>query len=83
MPVFVFFLAIAGIVDAATLLRGTPYAIMGVFVLAAVLTPPDWVSQIFLAVPMIGLYLLGVGVAFIFGGGRKRSETSEVEERPV
>ena len=36
------------------------------------LTPPDWVSQIFLAIPMVGLYLLGVGVAWIFD--RRRSE---------
>ena len=76
LPVLVFFLSVAGIVDAPTLLRGTPYAVMGVFVTAAILTPPDWVSQIFLAIPMIGLYLLGVGVAFLFGsrGKRKKSD---------
>ena len=71
LPVLVFFLSIAGIVDAATLLRGTPYAVLAVFVTAAILTPPDWVSQIFLAVPMVLLYLLGVGVAYLFGS-RKR-----------
>ena len=75
LPVVVFFLSIAGIVDSATLLRGTPYAVLGVFVLAAILTPPDWVSQVFLAVPMVGLYLLGVGVAHIFGGARARRAT--------
>jgi sec-independent protein translocase protein TatC len=71
LPVLVFFLSLAGIVDAATLLRGTPYAVLAVFVTAAILTPPDWVSQIFLAVPMVLLYLLGVGVAYLFSG-RKR-----------
>jgi len=78
LPVLVFFLSVAGIVDAPTLLRGTPYAIMGVFVTAAILTPPDWVSQIFLAIPMVALYLLGVGVAYIFGGGR-RSRKAKVK----
>ena len=78
LPVAVFFLAIAGIVDAPTLLRGTPYAVLGMFVLAAILTPPDWVSQIFLALPMVVLYLLGVGVAWLFGGVR-RSRKSEAE----
>jgi len=63
---------VSGIVDARTLLRGTPYAVLGVFVTAAILTPPDWVSQIFLALPMIALYLVGVGVAWIFGGARPR-----------
>jgi sec-independent protein translocase protein TatC len=72
LPVAVFFLAMAGIVDAPTLLRGTPYAVLGVFITAAILTPPDWVSQIFLAVPMVVLYLLGVGVAWLFGSGRSR-----------
>ena len=31
---------------------------LGVFIAAAILTPPDWVSQIFLAIPMVGLYLV-------------------------
>jgi sec-independent protein translocase protein TatC len=81
LPVLVFFLSIAGIVDARTLLRGTPYAVLAVFVTAAILTPPDWVSQIFLALPMVVLYLLGVGVAFLFGGARARgvSKTEETE----
>jgi sec-independent protein translocase protein TatC len=73
LPVLVFFLSVTGIVDAPTLLRGTPYATLGVFIAAALLTPPDWVSQVFLAIPMVLLYLLGVGVAFVFGGGRKRA----------
>ncbi|MGI9592867.1 MAG: twin-arginine translocase subunit TatC [Myxococcota bacterium] len=77
LPVLVFFLAVAGIVDAPTLLRGTPYAVLMVFVTAAILTPPDWVSQIFLGVPMVGLYLLGVGVAWLFGGARSRGQTEE------
>jgi sec-independent protein translocase protein TatC len=80
LPVLVFFLSVAGIVDAPTLLRGTPYAVLGVFVVAAILTPPDWVSQIFLGIPMVGLYLIGVGVAYIFGGARKVTARGEKEE---
>ncbi len=71
LPVLVFFLSITGIVDAHTLLKGTPYAVLGVFIAAAILTPPDWVSQIFLAIPMVGLYLVGVGVAYAFGGSKR------------
>ena len=77
LPVLVFFLAITGIVDAQTLLKGTPYAVLGVFIAAAILTPPDWVSQIFLAIPMVGLYLVGVGVAYAFGGSKKAREKRE------
>jgi sec-independent protein translocase protein TatC len=69
LPVVVFFLALAGIVDAPTMLKGTPYAVLIIFIVAAILTPtPDWVSQTLLGVPMVALYLLGVGVAFVFTG---------------
>ncbi len=73
LPVLVFFLALAGIVDAPALWRGTPYAILAIFVVAAILTPPDWISQILLGVPMVLLYLLGVGVAFLWSPRRRRS----------
>lgn len=77
LPVFVFFLSLAGIVDAPALWRGTPYAILSIFIVAAILTPsPDWVSQILLGVPMVFLYLIGVGVAFAFGRSR-RADTEE------
>ena len=82
LPVLVFFLAMAGIVDAPTLLRGTPYAVLGVFVMAAILTPPDWVSQVFLAGPMVLLYLLGVGVAWL-SGSRGKAPASSGEAQAV
>lgn len=71
LPVLVFFLSITGIVDARTLFKGTPYAVLGVFIAAAILTPPDWVSQVLLAIPMVALYLVGVGVAYAFGGSKR------------
>jgi len=83
LPVLVFFLSIAGIVDAPTLFRGTPYAVMGVFILAAILTPPDWVSQVFLGVPMVLLYLLGVAVAYVFGGQKARGKAPKVPSSKV
>jgi sec-independent protein translocase protein TatC len=81
LPVLVFFLSLAGIVDAPTLLRGTPYAVLGMFVLAAILTPPDWVSQVFLAGPMVVLYLLGVGVAWLVSPRRKNAEETLPDPR--
>jgi sec-independent protein translocase protein TatC len=75
LPLLVFFLAIAGVVTAKQLLAFTPYAVLCIFIAAAILTPPDVVSQLFLAVPMIVLYLLGVGVAFLVA--RKKSDESE------
>jgi sec-independent protein translocase protein TatC len=67
-PILIFFLARLGIVTPHFLLQKSKWAIVLSFVIAAVLTPsPDMVNQAFLAVPMIGLYFLGVGVAFLFG----------------
>ena len=75
LPVFVFFLAVAGIVDAPTLWRGTGYAVLLIFIAAAVLTPsPDWVSQMLLGVPMVFLYLIGVAVAYLFGPRRDAAQ---------
>jgi sec-independent protein translocase protein TatC len=80
LPVVVVFLALAGIVDAPTLWRGTPYAVLAVFIVAAILTPPDWVSQVLLAIPMVLLYLLGVGAAFVIGRRSPRSRALEVRQ---
>jgi sec-independent protein translocase protein TatC len=78
LPVVVFFLAAAGVVDVRQLLRGFPYAVLACFVVGAVLTPsPDWVSQTMLAVPMCVLYLLGVLAAWLFGGKRARGAAAE------
>jgi len=72
LPVIVFFLSATGILTTKQLLSGTPYAVLAVFIAAAILTPPDWVSQVFLAIPMIGLYLSGILVAWLFSKVRRR-----------
>ena len=79
LPLFVFFLSIAGIVSAGRLLRATPYAVLVMFIAGAVLTPPDPVSQVFLALPLLALYLLGVGVAWLFDGSRRKQEQAETD----
>lgn len=60
VPVVVVLLARMGIVDTETLKRARPYVIVGAFIVAAVITPPDVVSQILLAVPLIILYEAGI-----------------------
>lgn len=74
LPVVVFFLSLTGLVSARQLLSGTPYALLAIFVVAAILTPPDPLSQILLAGPMFVLYIVGVGVAWIFDPARKRRD---------
>jgi sec-independent protein translocase protein TatC len=66
LPIFVLFLSLSGIVTARQLLSGTRYAVVGSFVIGAILTPPDVVSQVMMSVPMVILYLLGVAVAWLF-----------------
>jgi sec-independent protein translocase protein TatC len=60
MPVLLTLLARVGIVSVEGLRRGRRYAIVAMFVVAAVITPPDIISQIGLAVPMILLYELSI-----------------------
>ena len=82
LPVLVFFLSVAGIVDAPTLFRGTRYAVLLIFIGAAMITPsPDWVSQVMLGVPMVILYLIGVGVAYLFGPRREAPVASSLPAR--
>ncbi|PYQ46551.1 MAG: hypothetical protein DMF78_26140 [Acidobacteria bacterium] len=72
LPVIILVLARIGLVTPIFLLRQTKFAILGAFIIAAFITPtPDVVNQTLLALPMIGLYLLGVLVAWLFGRPRK------------
>jgi sec-independent protein translocase protein TatC len=66
VPVVVVILVRMGIVSLDKLKSVRPYAIVGAFVIAAVVTPPDVVSQLALAVPMCLLFELGLFVAPIF-----------------
>ncbi len=67
-PILIFFLARLGIVTPAFLLQKFKWAIVAAFIIAAIVTPtPDMVTQTALALPMIGLYALGIGIAWIFG----------------
>ena len=79
LPVVIFVLARIGLVTPMFLLRQFKFAVLGSFIIAAVITPtPDVVNQTMLALPMCGLYLLGVGVAWLFGRPRRREVTSAV-----
>jgi sec-independent protein translocase protein TatC len=77
LPVFIFFLARIGLVDSKMLRKGRKYAIPLVFTVAAILTPPDIMTQLLMATPLLVLYELGIWVAHFFG--RKPLEESEEE----
>ncbi len=68
MPTLVFFLARMGVVTAGFLLRYFKYAVLIIFIVAAVVSPgTDMMSQLIMAVPMLGLYAISIVIAAIFG----------------
>lgn len=79
MPIFTLFLSRLGILTAAMMRRARKYAIVGIFVLAAILTPPDVLSQLLMACPMLLLYEVSIGVAAIFGRKKTGAKTSKSE----
>ena len=63
VPVAVIILSWVGVVNPETLAEKRPYIIVGAFVVAAVLTPPDVLSQFLLAIPMLILFEVGLFIA--------------------
>jgi sec-independent protein translocase protein TatC len=77
LPVLMFVLARLGIVTASFLARNFKYAVLLIFIFAAVVTPDtNPVTQLMVAGPMVVLYGLGIAVAWIFG----KSKTSDQDE---
>jgi sec-independent protein translocase protein TatC len=74
LPVLAFFLARVGIIDHRFLLRHSRYAVIAIALLAAVLTPPDLISQILLMVPLALLYALSIAVAYLARWRMDRAE---------
>jgi sec-independent protein translocase protein TatC len=79
LPIIIFFLARMGVVDYPMLARNRKFALLGCFILGAIFSPPDVVSQSVLAIPMYLLFEVGVLVTRLFG--RKRS--AEEAEPPA
>jgi len=66
LPVLVFFLSFMGIVSPGFLVKNFRYAILVIFIVAAIVTPtPDIINMCIFAAPMVGLYALSVGVAWL------------------
>ncbi len=73
IPVIVVLLVRMGLVSVEKLQDIRGYVIVGAFVIAAIVTPPDVLSQLMLAIPMVLLYEFGI-IAARFIGTRKRSD---------
>jgi sec-independent protein translocase protein TatC len=74
LPVILTLLGMTGIVTSKMLMAGWRYAVVGVFVVAAIITPPDPISQILLSVPIVGLYFVSVGCVWLIERRRKKED---------
>ncbi len=85
MPLVLVFLGRLGIVNHQMLRKQRKYAILIIFIVAAILTPPDVISQICMAIPLLFLY--EVSIWLVAGSQKKReqrqaAEEAELEDRP-
>lgn len=69
LPVLLITLMVLGVLRRKILLRASRFVIVGIFALSAILTPPDFVSQLSLALPLIVLFFLSILIAKIFRFG--------------
>jgi sec-independent protein translocase protein TatC len=76
-PLLVAFLAFAEVLTYKSLLRFWKISVVLIFIIAAFLTPPEPVSQLMMAIPMILLFFLSVGIAYLIGKSKARTRAAE------
>ena len=75
MPILVFFLALMGILSAGWMWRNFRYSILVIFIVAAILTPTtDILNMCLFAAPMVVLYALSIGIAYLFNPKRRKTK---------
>ena len=78
MPILIFFLALMGIVSAAFMWKNFRYAILLIFIIAAIVTPtPDVLNMCIFAAPMIALYVFSIGIAWVVHPKQRRARTEK------
>jgi len=74
MPILIFFLALMGIVSASFMFKNFRYAILLIFIIAAIVTPtPDILSMCIFAAPMVALYGISIGIAWVVHPKQRRA----------
>ena len=79
LPVVIVLLVRLGLVEVETLQKGRPYAIILAFLVSAILTPPDIITQLILGGPLVLLYEIGI----LAGRWQKRKEARRLKTEPV
>ena len=80
VPVVLSLLARIGVVTAGLLRRGRRYAIVGIAAFSALVTPPDPISMMIMAVPVYALYEISIWLVLLIEKGRLKSEAKAAEE---
>jgi sec-independent protein translocase protein TatC len=81
LPILIFFLALFGIVSPSFLWKNMRYAVLAIFLVAAIITPsPDPWTMCIYAVPMLCLYLVGIGVAWWVHPSRRKAKEAKAAE---
>ena len=78
LPILVFFLSLMGIVTAGWMWRNLRYSILVIFIIAAILTPTtDILNMCIFAAPMVALYILSIGIAWIVHPTQRRKRAEK------
>jgi sec-independent protein translocase protein TatC len=82
LPMVVYFLALIKLVTDKTLISFFKYAIVLIFIVAAILTPPDIITQLLMASPLIILYGVSILIAKVVNPEVDESEQKSIKEQP-
>ena len=74
LPVVLTLLGMAGLVTSKMLMAGWRYAVVAVVFVAAIITPPDPISQTLLSIPIIGLYFVSIGCVWVIEQRRAKED---------
>lgn len=83
LPVATFFLTKIGLVTPEILKRNRKYSILGIFIMAAILTPPDVITQCMMAGPLIVLYEIGILVSKFARGKKSEKNNEDASDSPA
>ena len=84
MPILIFFLALMGIVSAGFMWKNFRYSILIIFIIAAIVTPtPDILNMCIFAAPMVALYVLSIGIAWLVHPKQRRARGEEMSRRRI
>lgn len=81
LPVLAYFLARVGLITDESLKNFFKYAVVLIFIIAAIITPPDPFSQLLMAIPLVGLYGLAILIARFTNPAKKQKIPAKASKK--